>query len=318
MEYLTQFLDMIKAERGLAKNTLISYKNDLEYFIQTTKNPLKITTADIKNHLKQLYTDGISANSLSRKISSIKQFFNFLQIEEVIKDNPALLIEHPKHSIKIPKYLTEQEVETLLKNAKKDKSPAGVRFCCMLELLYATGLRISELVSLKVSVVQKKYKKDGFYNIDDFLIIKGKGNKERLVVINKTAKALLKDYLDLRKKLLDGESSEWLFTTQVKFSTTKYINEKLKTRKDNHLSRQVFALALKEIAIKSGIDEEKVSPHIIRHSFATHLLNNGADLRVLQELLGHSDISTTQIYTHILDSKLKSIVNTLHPLAKRS
>jgi len=316
MEYLTQFLDMVKAERGLAKNTLISYKNDLEYFIENTKNPTRISTIDIKNHLRQLYSDGISANSLSRKISSIKQFFNFLQLEEIIKDNPALLIEHPKHSGKIPKYLTESEVELLLKNAKKNKSPSGIRFYCMLELLYATGLRVSELVSLPVSVIQKKYKKDGLYTIDDFLIVRGKGNKERLVVINKTAKSILKNYLDLRKRLLNGEISKWLFTTKVKFPITRNDDKKLKIRKDNHLSRQIFALALKSVAMKSEIDEEKVSPHIIRHSFATHLLNNGADLRVLQELLGHSDISTTQIYTHILDSKLKNIVNTLHPLAK--
>jgi len=230
-----------------------------------------------------------------------------------------LLIEHPKYSKKIPKYLTEREVETLLKNAKKDKSPNGIRFYCMLELLYATGLRVSELVSLKISAVQKKYRKDGFYNIDDFLIIKGKGNKERLVIMNKTAKSILKDYLDLRAGLLGEETSKWLFTTKIKFPLTKaYKTKKLKPRKDGHLSRQIFALALKNIAGKSGINIDKVSPHIIRHSFASHLLNNGADLRVLQELLGHSDISTTQIYTHILDSKLKNIVNNLHPLAERN
>jgi integrase/recombinase XerD len=318
MEYLNKFLDMIKAERGLAKNTLISYKNDLEYFIKNTKNPIKITALDIKNHLRQLYSDGISENSLSRKISSIKQFFNFLQLEEIIKENPALLIEHPKHSKKIPKYLTEKEVDTLLKNAKRNKTPSGIRFYCMLELLYATGLRVSELVSIPISAIQKKYKKDGFFNIDNFLIIKGKGNKERLVVINKTAKNILKDYLDLRTSLLGEKHSKWLFTIMVKFPTKKNYPDKLKYKKDNHISRQVFALILKELALKSNIDEEKVSPHIIRHSFATHLLNNGADLRVLQELLGHSDISTTQIYTHILDSKLKNIVNTLHPLAKKS
>jgi integrase/recombinase XerD len=318
MEYLDKFLSMIKAERGLAENTSISYKNDLEYFIKNNRNPLDVTTSDIQDYLKQLYEEGISVSSLSRKISSIKQFFNFLQIEGIIKDNPALLIEHPKHSQTIPKYLNEEEVKSLLRAAKRDRSPNGIRFYCMLELLYATGLRVSELVSLKISAIQKKYTKNRLYNIDDFLVITGKGNKERLALINKTARDVLKDYLDLRTKLLNGEISQWLFTTMVKFPVTETFKKTPKVKKDAHLSRQIFALMLKEVASKCGINPDRISPHVIRHSFATHLLNNGADLRVLQELLGHSDIATTQIYTHILDSKLKNIVNTLHPLAKKN
>lgn len=318
MDHLDSFIDMLKAERGLSENTALSYRSDLKDFLEHNSNVTKTTKEGIKKYLQSLYKKGISASSLSRKISSLKQFFGFLQIENIIKENPALLIEHPKHSKKIPKYLIEPEVDLLLKNAKKDKTPAGLKFYCMLELLYATGLRVSELVSLPISTVQKKYNKNGFYKIDDFLIVTGKGKKERLAPVNKSAKSVLKEYLNIREALLGKNKSNWLFTTKVSFPKTKKFSGKIKIKKDSHTSRQQFALLLKNLATKSGIDSEKVSPHIIRHSFATHLLNRGADLRILQELLGHSDISTTQIYTHVLDSKLKKIVNQLHPLAKRS
>ncbi len=185
----------------------------------------------------------------------------------------------------------------------------------MLELLYATGLRISELVEMKISDIQKKYRNDGLYTIDDFLIINGKGNKERLIPINKTAKDALIKYINLRESLLNGKKSEWLWTTMATFSKDKK-DTKVIFKKDNHIARQIFALNLKQLAIESNINPEKVHPHILRHSFASHILQRGADLRVVQELLGHSDISTTQIYTHIADEKLKKIVNELHPLAK--
>ena len=271
---------------------------------------------DLKKYIEYLYNKGSSVSTLSRNISSLKQFFIFLQLENVIENNPAELLELPKKQEKLPVFLSEEEVDLLLDKAKEDSSNYGIQFYCMLELLYATGMRVSELVELKISDIQKKYRKDGLYTIDDYLIIKGKGSKERLVPINNRAKEILIKYLNLRERLLQNKHSEWLWTTLVNFSKTKKDTKIKYKTKDNHITRQIFALNLKELAINCGIDIDKISPHIIRHSFATHLLNRGADLRILQELLGHSDISTTQIYTHIVDDKLKNIVNSLHPLAK--
>ncbi|HSQ98065.1 MAG TPA: tyrosine recombinase [Rickettsiales bacterium] len=315
--YLENFLNNLSVEKASAKNTLLSYKNDIEdlFSFLGEIEITKITSKDLKKYLEYLYKNGIATSTMARHISAIKQFFNFLQLEEIITENPATLLEHPKIQNDIPQILSEKELKIMLEEAKKDTSNYGIQFYTMLELLYASGLRISELVELKISDIQKKYRKDGLYTIDDFLIIKGKGNKERLVPISKTAKEALIKYLDLREHLLKGKKSEWLWTTMITFSKNKK-NTEVKFKKDNHIARQIFALSLKQLAIKNNIDPTKVHPHTIRHSFATHILQNGADLRVVQELLGHSDISTTQIYTHIADEKLKNIVNTLHPLAK--
>ncbi|MDR0423674.1 MAG: tyrosine-type recombinase/integrase [Rickettsiales bacterium] len=173
----------------------------------------------------------------------------------------------------------------------------------MLEILYASGLRISELVELKIGVLQKKYRKDGLFTLDNFFIVKGKGNKERIIPINQTAKKQLIKYVNMRDVLLKDKNSMWLWNN-------------LSSKVDKHVTRQSFALWLKDLAAQNNIDVNKVHPHSIRHSFATHLLNRGADLRVLQELLGHSDISTTQIYTHVTDDKMRNMVEKLHPLSK--
>ncbi|MDD2839835.1 MAG: tyrosine recombinase [Rickettsiales bacterium] len=315
--YLENFLNNLKAEKSSAKNTIISYKNDLEDLFSFLDNMeiTKITLKDLKKYIENLYRNGVATSTMARHISAVKQFFNFLQLEEIITENPATLLDHPKVENDIPQILSEDEIKIMLNEAKKDTSNYGIQFYTMLELLYASGLRVSELVELKISDIQKKYRKDGLYTIDDFLIIKGKGNKERLVPINKTAKDAIIKYLNLREDLLQGKKSEWLWTTMASFSKNKK-DTKVKFKKDNHIARQIFALNLKQLVIENNIDPTKVHPHIIRHSFATHILHRGADLRVLQELLGHSDISTTQIYTHIADEKLKNIVNTMHPLAK--
>lgn len=315
--YIENFLNNLLAEKGSAKNTIISYKKDLEELFDFLKDIKieEITIKDLKKYLEFLYKNGVATSTMARHISAIKQFFNFLQLENIITENPASLLDHPKIQANIPEILTEKEIEKLLDTAKKDKSNYGIQLYTMLELLYATGLRISELVEMKISNIQKKYRNDGLYTIDNFLIINGKGNKERLVPINKTAKDALIKYINLRENLLNGKKSEWLWTTMATFSKDKK-NTKVIFKKDNHIARQIFALNLKQLAIESGIDPEKVHPHILRHSFASHILQRGADLRVVQELLGHSDISTTQIYTHIADEKLKKIVNELHPLAK--
>lgn len=315
--YIENFLNNLLAEKGSAKNTIISYKKDLEELFDFLKDIKieEITTKDLKKYLEFLYKNGVATSTMARHISSVKQFFNFLQLENIITENPASLLDHPKIQAHIPEILTEKEIEKLLDTAKKDKSNYGIQLYTMLELLYATGLRISELVEMKISDIQKKYRSDGLYTIDDFLIINGKGNKERLIPINKTAKDALIKYINLRESLLNGKKSEWLWTTMATFSKDKK-DTKVIFKKDNHIARQIFALNLKQLAIESNINPEKVHPHILRHSFATHILQRGADLRVVQELLGHSDISTTQIYTHIADEKLKKIVNELHPLAK--
>ena len=319
-DYLDSFFNSLTLERGSSKNTVISYKNDLEnilkYFFDKNVDPLNVKLEDLRKYVEFLYKRGFSSATLSRNISAVRQFYTFLQIEGIINENPAELLDFSKKEESVPQVLNENEINKLLEKAKKDTSNYGIQFYTMLELLYATGLRVSELVELKISDIQKKYKKNGDYTIDDFLIIKGKGNKERFVPINKIAKNALIKYLNLREELLNEKKSEWLWTTLVIFSKNKYSTTVKYKNKDNHISRQIFALNLKRLSIECNIDYDKVFPHSIRHSFATHMLQHGVDLRVLQELLGHSDISTTQIYTHIANEKLKNIVNKLHPLAK--
>ncbi|GMO63708.1 MAG: site-specific tyrosine recombinase XerD [Rickettsiales bacterium] len=313
-EYLQNFLQSLSVEKGYSKNTIESYKNDMNNLFDFVGEQ-KITSELLKKYILNLYNKNFVSASISRNISVIKQFFIFLQLENIIEKSPADLLELPKKEETLPEFLTEKEVEILLNSAKKDTSDYGIQHYTMLEMLYATGLRISELVELKMNVLQKKYRKDGFINFDDFIIVSGKGNKERLVPINQTAKKALIEYCKRRDFLLKLDISAYLWTTKVKFSQQKKDTKILKG-KEGHISRQEFALWLKQLAIENNVNPDKVHPHSIRHSFATHLLHNGADLRVLQELLGHSDIATTQIYTHIADDKLKQIVNTLHPLAK--
>ena len=317
---LENFLNSLNAEKGSSNNTIISYKNDLENFLKYLNENKKYISSlklnDLRKYIEYLYKKGFSNSTMLRNVSAIKQFFIFLQLERVINENPAELLQLSKQEETLPKYLSEEEVNTIINLAKKDTSNWGVQFYTMLELLYATGLRVSELVELKIGDIKKKYRKDGLYTIDDFLIIKGKGDKERLVPINKNAKEALIKYLNLREYLLGDKRSEWLWTTMTTFSKNKKDTKIKFKNKDGHISRQAFALALKQLSIDANIDSDKVFPHSIRHSFATHLLHRGADLRVVQELLGHSDISTTQIYTHLVDDKLKNIVNTLHPLSK--
>lgn len=318
--YLDNFLNSLGAEKGSSNNTILSYKNDLENFLSylndNKQDILSLKLNDLRKYVEYLYKKGFSNSTMLRNISAIKQFFIFLQLERIIIENPAELLQLSKQEETLPKYLTEKEVDDLIELAKKDTSNWGIQFYTMLELLYATGLRVSELVELKIGDIQKKYRKDGLYTIDDFLIIKGKGNKERLIPINKNAKDAMIKYLKLREYLLADKRSEWLWTTMVNFSKNKKDTKIKFKNKDNHISRQAFASALKQLSVNANIDLDKVFPHSIRHSFATHLLHRGADLRVVQELLGHSDISTTQIYTHLVDDKLKNIVNTLHPLSK--
>jgi integrase/recombinase XerD len=314
-KYLQDFLNNLKIERNVADNTIISYRGDLINFFDFIGDR-EITSELIEKYLLNMYNKGFTTTTIARNISALKQFFMFLYLEKIIKEDLTDVFELPQKDEQIPKFLTEEDVEILIKSAKKDKSNYGIRFYTMLELLYATGLRVSELVEIKISDIQKKYNKDGSYTIDDFLIINGKGNKERMVLFNKVARNTLIEYINLRNELLKEHKSQWLWTTMVIFSKNKK-QDKIIYREDKAITRQVFARWLKDLAIKNNLDIDKVFPHSLRHSFATHLLQRGADLRVLQELLGHSDISTTQIYTHIIDDKLKKMVNKLHPLANK-
>lgn len=305
---LEAFLEMMIAERGAAENTIESYTrdlSDLSVFLSGQKTHLLGATSDhIRDYLHQMNESGFAPTTQSRHLSAIKQFYRFLHEEGLRDDDPTGIIDAPKSGLSLPKTMSQDDVDLLLTSAEKAIHWAGksqtkklkaARFYALLELLYATGMRVSELVSLPKNVLKRNA---------PFLLIKGKGNKERLVPISERARKALLTYQQLLTETQQNQNREhdssYLFPANSK---------------SGHLARQVFARELKELAISVDIDREKISPHVMRHAFASHLLANGADLRAVQELLGHSDISTTQIYTHVLDERLKKLVNEHHPLA---
>jgi integrase/recombinase XerD len=319
---ISNFLEKILVEDGLAKNTVSAYRNDLSLFLDFLASKkvsiIKAESQDIKDYFHQLYELQLKSSSLMRKISAIKNFYQFLLAENIISASPVENIERPKSELKLPKFLTEEEVLKLLNTVNNDKSEFGIRLSCLLEMLYASGLRVSELVSLPISATSSIKSSDSHdSNNLNYLIVKGKGGKERIAPLNVSAIKILKEYLILRQNQ-GQEKSKWLFVGKYRSNkNSEKIVAKKSAASDQHLTRQRLNQMLKELAIKAGVDPDKVHPHVIRHSFASHLLNRGIDLRVLQELLGHSDISTTQIYTHILDSKLKELVFKHHPLANK-
>jgi integrase/recombinase XerD len=294
---------MMVAERGSAANTAVAYRRDLADFLtflaaknMTLANASRQT---IESFLGNLSRSGMSPQTLARKLSALRQLFAFLYGEKYRPDNPATTLETPKLAKRLPDTLTIDDIATLLEAARTDMSPKGLRLQAMLELMYGAGLRVSELVSLKLSALQIK---EGKQAVADFLMVRGKGNKERLVPVNAKAREALKKYLEVRKVFLKPEqNSAYLFPYH---------------RAQGYITRQQFGVMLKELATKTKIDPEKISPHTLRHSFASHLLEGGADLRVIQELLGHSDISTTQIYTHVAGDRLKKLVQEKHPLSR--
>lgn len=293
--YIEGFLEMLLTERGAAENTLSGYRRDLNDFesfaLRCGKDLSSVSAKDIQAYLKLLDDCGLKASTQARRLSAIRQLFSYLLGEDIRHDDPALNIDSPRAGRRLPKYLTEAEVDSLLAAADGD-TPEKKRLLSLLHLLYATGLRVSELVSLPFPALRDQ---------DRFLIVRGKGNKERLVPVNQSSKQALDDYLDVREKFCpDGGHSKWLYPSRGG---------------QGYLTRQRLGQLLKELAIEANIDPAKVSPHVLRHAFASHLLANGADLRSLQKMLGHSDISTTQIYTHVLQERLKEIVTTHHPLA---
>ena len=304
------FLDMIAAERGAAANTLEAYRRDLCAYAAGLaprgRSLLDATTEDARAYLASLDTSGYKPASAARKLSAIRQFHRFLITENLRTDDPSQILEGPRQGQRLPKILSVAEVDKLLAAAASgrgdddDARSPGTRLRCMrmhalLELLYATGLRVSELVALPRTALRGR---------DPLIPIKGKGGRERLVVVGEVARAAVSAYRQGLKALLPAAAeSAWLFPADSD---------------SGHLTRQAFARDLKDVAVAAGIAAHRVSPHVLRHAFASHLLQNGADLRIVQELLGHADIATTQIYTHVLDERMKAMVRDLHPLGDNS
>jgi integrase/recombinase XerD len=299
------FLDMLAAERGAAKNTLQAYAGDLADFsahlAARGRAILRAEGEDVRAYLAALAKRKLSPTSVARRLSAIRQLYRFLYLEGHRGEDPAAAIEAPKRGRPLPKILSTGEVDRLLTAARGAPHASSAplperlrtaRLVCLLEVLYATGLRVSELVALPASAGARDAR---------VLMVRGKGGKERLVPLNDAAKQAMAEYLALRRGAGEAANSPWLFPS---FGTS------------GHLTRQHFARELKVLAAAAGLRPSALSPHVLRHAFASHLLQNGADLRAVQTLLGHADISTTQIYTHVLDERLKSLVRDLHPLAE--
>jgi len=304
------FLDMLAAEQGAGNNTLDAYRRDLEDFSaflsRAKQNFAAADTQALRDYLGDLDVRGFKSSSVARRLSAMRHLFRFLLNERIRTDDPAAILSGPKRGRSLPKVLSISDVDRLLAQAKQaiampDASPAqvlrAVRLYCLLEVLYATGLRVSELVSLPLSAARRDAR---------MIVVRGKGNKERLVPLNDASRQAMADYL----AAIDGQrgpgksaapKSKWLFPS---------------FGESGHLTRQHFARDLKDLAAAAGLAPRLVSPHVLRHAFASHLLHNGADLRIVQTLLGHTDISTTQIYTHVVEERLKSLVRDLHPLAE--
>jgi len=305
------FLDMLAAEQGAGDNTLDAYRRDLEDFSEFLARDGRcfagVETQALRDYLADLDARGFKSSSVARRLSAIRHLFRFLLHERIRSDDPAAILSGPKRGRGLPKVLSISDVDRLLVRAKAlaDAPEASasqrlraLRMYCLLEVLYATGLRVSELVALPLSASRRDAR---------MIVVRGKGNKERLVPLNEPSRQAMADYLAATEALKQekkngGPVSKWLFPS---------------FGESGHLTRQHFARDLKELAATAGLAPRLVSPHVLRHAFASHLLHNGADLRIVQTLLGHTDISTTQIYTHVVEERLKSLVRDLHPLAEK-
>jgi integrase/recombinase XerD len=296
--HVEAFLEMMAAERGAAANTLSSYGRDLGDFAAYARRcglaPEAADAAAVRGYLSGLAAAGLSPRTAARRTSSLSQFFRFLLAEGVRADDPMAVIDRPRAGMRLPKYLSEDEVDRLLTAAHALPEPQGLRLAALMEVLYATGLRVSELVGLPLSALSR----DG-----RVLVVRGKGGRERTVPLTDPATECLARYRRwLRQRQDERSGAPWLFPSRGQ---------------SGHLTRARFAQLLKELAVAAEIDPARVSPHVIRHAFASHLLAHGADLRSLQQMLGHADISTTQIYTHVQAERLQSLVRRSHPLARR-
>ena len=307
------FLDMLTAERGAAMNTRQAYWRDLAdvslYLRGDRSTDLdKATTEDLKSYLEHLtnkiHTKGenkaqIAVRTVARRLSAMRQFYRYLVSENMRQDDPTSTIESPKQGRTLPKTLSEEEVSQLIRTAGEGGGADSIRLVCLLEMLYATGLRVSELVGLPIAAVGEN---------TEFLMVEGKGGRERMIPLSDPAQKAINKYLEVRKQFIGSENQE---LQEKAFFPSK-------TSESGHLTRQRFAQLLKDLARDAKIEEGRVSPHILRHAFATHLLNRGADLRSVQKMLGHADIATTQIYTHIVGQELKETVEEKHPMAQQA
>ena len=295
---LEAFLEMLAAERGAARLTLAAYRADLldlSRFLAAREMALDSTDAvALHDYLSAAATRRLAPRSLARKLSAIRQFYRFLLTDGIRRDDPSNGLDTPRLGRPLPKILSETEVMRLIATAERWPGEEGVRLRCILELLYATGLRISELTTLPLASAQRDPR---------FLLVRGKGGKERLVPLSQPSRQALAGYLTCRAHFLpEGGVSRFLFPSRGR---------------DGFLTRQRCGQLLKELALAANLDPARLSPHVLRHAFASHLLDHGADLRSVQQMLGHADIATTQIYTHVQGSRLRRLVETAHPLARR-
>lgn len=300
VKYLELFLEALQAERGCTYNTLSAYQKDIQDFFQfASQSPDTITPQHIEHYLTHLAQIGRSATTQARRLSALKQYFLFLCSENLLSMNPTQHVRSAKIPRLLPKTLSYPHIEKLLHTAQQDSSPRGIRLYTLLEMMYASGMRVTELISLPLSSIPQ--------NLDDvhFLYIIGKGQKERVVPLGDMAIAALKQYLKIRPVFLENlekSAQKWLFPSRAR---------------QGYLTRHRLYQQLQELAPRIGVRPEDMSPHVIRHAFATHLLQRGAHLLAIQKLLGHADLGTTQIYTHVAAQQVMDLVQQHHPLAKR-
>lgn len=293
-----QFLQMMAVERNAARPTLDAYGRDLEDLAQTLQvtpaGLLHLSEADVSRYFATLDERGLASSSMLRKRSAVRQFYRFCVTENLCAADPSRKVAAARKGLKLPKIISREDIEALIDAAGVKDANQAIRLRCLIEMAYASGMRISELVSLRLDAVARD---------PAFLIIKGKGGTERLVPLNPAAREAIRAYLGIRGAFLQAkdQANPYLFASRGA---------------EGHLTRRRVGQLLDEAAVNAGIDPARVSPHVLRHAFATHLLEGGADLRTVQTLLGHADISTTQIYTHVASERLREVVETHHPLAK--
>ena len=303
-ELIESFLDMMSAERGASINTLSAYRRDLLDFhgwlAGRGGDAKRAVRDDVRAYLAKLAEAGIAGSSQARRLSALRQFFGFLYADGIRSDDPTVAIDAPKRGRPLPKILSREDMELLIDTAavQAGESAEGVRLACIVEVLYASGLRVSELATLPLAAAR---------NRDGVLLVKGKGGKERLAPLNPRAREAIARWIDVRERFLPrGErrrhAERFLFPSRSA---------------ECHLTRRRLHQMLKALALEAGLDPDKLSPHVLRHAFATHLVEGGADLRSVQTLLGHADIATTQIYTHVARDRLAATVAAAHPLARR-
>jgi integrase/recombinase XerD len=293
------FEEMLRAERNVSANTRDAYNLDLrhtEKMLESRGDLADASVDTLRAYLETLSRQKLAPATAARRLSALRQYFRFLVNEGLRKDDPTAALDAPKRGRPLPKILSESEVAAMIDAVGQEDKAAALRLGALMELIYASGLRVSELVSLPLAAAKRD---------QPFLVVRGKGSKERLVPLNETAKRALAAYLEVRSKFLPRslKASPWLFPS---------------SGDSGHLTRQRLGQLLKDAAVKAGIDSARVSPHVLRHAFATHLLDHGADLRALQKMLGHADIATTQIYTHVATGRLAALVSEAHPLARAS